>query len=93
MIAVIVLMIISQTVYSFSHNDECDGFGPLNIPFTRVHRFLRSLSGTRLVIAVIVLVALMGLVVFLGVFPNSFVYVEYHEVCETFIVFGIDPLF
>lgn len=60
-------------------DEECDGFGPLNIPLTRVRRFLKSLSGTRLVIAVIVLVALMGLIVFLGVFPASFVYVEYHE--------------
>ena len=72
--------IFSHYVSYLRYDDECDGFGPLNIPFTRVRRFLHSLSGTRLVIAVIVLVGLMGLVVFLGVFPNSFVYVEYHEV-------------
>ena len=71
---------------TFRSDEDCDGFGPLNIPLTRVRRFLKSLSGTRLVIAVIVLVALMGLIVFLGVFPASFVYVEYHEVSKNFII-------
>ena len=77
---------VAQITFYFSYDDECEAFGPLNIPFTRVRRFLRSLSGTRLVIAAIVLVALMGLVVFLGVFPNSFVYVEYHQVRKTLII-------
>lgn len=60
--------------------EECSRYGPLNVPLTRVSRFLKSLSGPRLNIAVLVLLGLMGLAVFLGVFGSSFVYVEYHEI-------------
>ena len=64
----------------FRSERECTDFGPLNEPLTRVSRYLRAMSPTRLAIAVVILVGLIGLVVFLGVFPASFVYVEYHEV-------------
>ena len=64
----------------FRSEPECTDFGPLNEPLTRVSRYVRAMSPTRLAIAIVILVGLIGLIVFLGVFPASFVYVEYHEV-------------
>ena len=57
-----------------------------------VSRYLRAMSPTRLAIAIVILVGLIGLVVFLGVFPASFVYVEYHEVSfgDLDLIFLID---
>ena len=76
----------------FRSEPECTDFGPLNVPLTRVSRYLRAMSPTRLAIAIVILVGLIGLVVFLGVFPASFVYVEYHEVSfgDLGLIFLID---
>lgn len=56
---------------------ECDNcFGSR---FPRVVRYLNSLTTTKLIVLVVALLGIIGLVLFLGLFPASFVYVEYHE--------------
>lgn len=56
---------------------ECDNcFGSR---FPRVVQYLQSLTLQKMLILVTVAVVLIVLVIFLGVFPASFVYVEYHE--------------
>ncbi|XP_069135185.1 uncharacterized protein [Argopecten irradians] len=70
-----------------SETYECTSFGRMNPAFTRVARFtLRRKEGvcsssTRLLIFIGATLGILSLIVFLGVFPNSFVYVEHYEVC------------
>lgn len=69
-----------------SETYECTSFGRMNPAFTRVARFtLRRKEGvcsssTRLLIFIGATLGILSLIVFLGVFPNSFVYVEHYEI-------------
>lgn len=58
----------------------CDGWGPLDEPVTRFCRFLRRQSRQRLILFSLLVIAGIGLLLFVGLFPASFVYVNYHEI-------------
>ncbi|XP_052101765.1 uncharacterized protein LOC127735567 isoform X2 [Mytilus californianus] len=56
---------------------ECDNcFGNR---FPRVVRYLNSLTLQKFLILVTIATVIIGLILFVGIFPASFVYVEYHE--------------
>jgi len=59
---------------------ECTSCSVLNAPITLLGRYLKAQSNTRLVLIGILVLALVGLVLFLGLFPASFVYIEYYQV-------------
>lgn len=58
----------------------CEGYGPLDRPFTALGRFLGRQSPQRLLIIGAICTGILGLILFVSLFPASFVYVEYHEV-------------
>ena len=59
---------------------ECDNW--FGNRFPRVVRYLQSLTHEKMLILGAVIIVIIGVIIFLGVFPASFVYVEYHEVCQ-----------
>ncbi|XP_021370181.1 uncharacterized protein LOC110461164 isoform X2 [Mizuhopecten yessoensis] len=66
-----------------SETYECTSCGRFNHVATRVGRFFlrqKEHSTGRFLLLVGAIVAFLGIVVFLGVFPNSFVYVEHYEI-------------
>lgn len=56
---------------------ECDNW--FGNRFPRVVRYLQSLTHEKMLILGAVIIVIIGVIIFLGVFPASFVYVEYHE--------------
>ncbi|XP_045180034.2 uncharacterized protein LOC123539461 isoform X2 [Mercenaria mercenaria] len=58
----------------------CSGWGPLDEPMTRFCRFLRRQSLQRLILFSLLIMAGIGLLLFVGLFPASFVYVDYHQI-------------
>ncbi|XP_060074294.1 uncharacterized protein LOC132554016 isoform X2 [Ylistrum balloti] len=70
-----------------SETFQCNSCGFLNSVVTSLGRFFlrrteeaREGSPARLLILIGAIIGFLGLIVFLGVFPNSFVYVEHYEI-------------
>ncbi|XP_033728873.1 uncharacterized protein LOC117318010 isoform X2 [Pecten maximus] len=70
-----------------SETYECTSCGDWNPMFTSIGRFflrrkesISDASAPRLLLIIGAIIGILGLIVFLGVFPNSFVYVEHYEI-------------
>lgn len=59
---------------------KCYSCGPLNTPIEMFCRYLRRQSATRLLLFSLLIMVILGVLLFVSLFPASFVYVNYHEI-------------
>ncbi|KAL4217089.1 hypothetical protein ACF0H5_023545 [Mactra antiquata] len=58
----------------------CTSCGPLDGYITSLCRFLRRQSKQRLILFSVLMIGVLGLLLFVSLFPASFVYIDYHEI-------------